>query len=357
MPVTGTSSASRGCAVGTDTDRGPTGLGTDEIEASRLHELRNALLAAEAAAHGLRVGQRHDPGVTTLLDGLAGSLSLIRTLTASDELPLDPVSTETFDIVDVLEGHVAVARARGLDVHLAHAGPTHVRACRRRVGQVIENLLANAQRHGRSQDGHVVVDIDVTAYPDVVVVHVQDQGPGLPVAAARHLRRGAGAPPITASPRGLGLALSLRMARAMGGDLWSPPQHGAGARLAFSLPRARGLVLDEGQDVVQLVQSPHDLALAAEDDRTVVPAGGQVVQAHDHVGLDGSRPRGPQGEPVPTGRGLVEDDHLDVGFQQDPQAVGQQRRLCAEGDGIGGAGVRFHTASPPRRRGAPHRQG
>lgn len=350
MPVTGTSSVSRGYAVGMDMERGAAGLDTDEVEASRLHELRNALLAAEAAAHGLRAGGGRDPGVTTLLDGLAGSLALIRTLTASDELPLDPVSTETFDIVDALQAHVAVARARGLDVHLAHAGPTEVRACRRRVGQVVENLLANAQRHGRSQGGAVVVDIEVTAYPDVVVVHVRDQGPGLPVAAARRLRRGAGAPPVTGSTHGLGLALSVRMARAMGGDLWSPPQHAAGARLSFSLPRARGLALDEGQDVVQPTQSPHDLAPFAEDGRTVVPAGRQVVQSHDHVRIDRGRPRGPQRQSVPSGGGLVEDDHLDVGFQQDPQAVGQQRRLRAEGDGIGVAAVRAHAASRPRRR-------
>lgn len=349
MLVTGTSSASRGCAVCMDIDRGPTGPGTGEVEASRLHELRNALLAAEAAAHGLRARQGRDPGVTILLDGLAGSLSLIRTLTASDEIPLAPVSTETFDIVEVLEGHVAVARARGLGVHLAHSGPTDVRACRRRVGQVIENLLANAQRHGRSQDGEVIVDIEVTACPDVVVVHVQDQGPGLPVATARHHRRGAAAPPITGSPHGLGMALSVRMARAMGGDLWSPPQPAAGARLAFSLPRARGLALDEGQDVVQFTQTPHDLAPFAEDGRTVVPAGRQVVQAHDHVRIDRRRPRGPQRQPVPSGGGLVEHDHLDVGLQQDPQAVSQQRRLRAEGDGIGMPAVRAHTASSPWR--------
>lgn len=349
MPVTGTSSVSRGYAVGMDMDRGAAGLDTDEVEASRLHELRNALLAAEAATHGLRAGGGRDPDVTTLLDGLAGSLSLIRTLTASDDLPLDPVAMETFDLVDVLEGHVAVARARGLDVRLTSTGPADVRACRRRLGQVIENLLANAQRHGRSQDGQVVVDIEVTTRPDVALVHVQDQGPGLPVVAARHLRRGGDAPPISDGPHGLGLALSVRMARAMGGDLWSPPQRAAGARLAFSLPRARGLVRDEGQDVVQSTQSPHDLAPLAEDGRTVVPAGRQVVQPHDDVRFDRGRSRGPQRHPVPSAGGLVDDDHLDVGLQQDAQAVGQQRRLRAEGDGGGVPTGRAHAASRPRR--------
>ncbi len=319
-------------------------------EASRLHELCNALTAAEAAAHGLRAGPRSMAQVTTLLDGLSDSLAAVRSLATDAAAPVAPVSTGTFDVGEVLRGQVAVALATGADVRLAGATGAEVRACRRRVSQVLENLLSNARRHGRSADGQLVVDIEVTACPEFVLVSVRDRGPGMPTPTATRLRRGAEALPLTDGPHGLGLALSVRMARAMGGDLWHEDRPGGGACMQLSLPLAASVALDEPQHVVQAPKAGHDLALVVEDGRAVAPLGGQVVEADHHVGLDRGRPRRPQRDPVPVRGRLVDDDHLDVGLEQDAQAVGQQWGTGAEGDVVVGRGVRVHAASGPWRR-------
>lgn len=319
-------------------------------EASRLHELRNALMAAEAAAHGLRAGPRSMAQATTLLDGLSDSLAAVRSLATDTAVPVAPVSTSTFEIGEVLRGQVAVALAGGADVRLVGTGRAEVRACRRRVGQVLENLLSNARRHGRSADGRLVVDVEVTTCPDFVLISVRDRGPGLPTPTATRLRRGAEALPLTDGEHGLGLALSVRMARAMGGDLWHEMRLGGGACLQLSLPLAASAVLDEPQHVVQAPKARHDLTLLVEDGGAVASLGGQVVEPDHHVGLDRGRPRRPQRDPVPAGGRRVDDDHLDVGLEQDPQAVGQQGRTGAEGDVVVGRGVRVHAASGPRQR-------
>lgn len=332
----------RGRTVASDSGQRPT------LEPSRLHELRNALMAAEAAAHGLRSGPRTLMQVTTLLDGLTDALATVRALATDVGVPVAPVSVGTFEVADVLRGQVAVALAGGVDIRLVGAVDAEVRACRRRFAQVLENLLSNARRHGRAADGRVVVDVEVTACPDLVLVSVRDRGPGVPAALATCLRRGAQPLPVPDDPHGLGLALSVRMARAMGGDLWYEVRPGGGACLLLSLPRAAGAVLDEPQQVVQVPEARHDLSLVVEDGRAVAPLGGQVVETDHHLGVDRGRARRPQRDPVPAGRRLVDDHHLDVGLEQDPQAVGQQWRTGAEGDVVGRRGVRFHAPSGPR---------
>lgn len=318
------------------------------VEPSRLHELRNALMAAEAAAHGLRSGPRSMVQVSTLLDGLTDALATVRALATDVGVPVAPVSVSAFEVADVLRGHAAVAVARGVDIRLVGAVDVQVHGCRRRFAQVLENLLSNARRHGRSADGRVVVDVEVTTCPDLVVVSVRDRGPGVPAALATRLRRGAEPLPVPDGPHGLGLALSVRMARAMGGDLWYEVRPGGGACLHLSLPRAAGVVLDELQHVVQVPEARHDLSLWVEDRRAVAPLGGQVVEADHHLGVDRGRARRPQRDRVPAVRRLVDDGHLDVRLEQDPQAVGQQGRTGAEGDVVGRGGVRVHAPSGPR---------
>ena len=78
---------------------------------------------------------------------------------------------------------------------------------------------------------------------DVVVIEVQDTGPGIPADKLElvfepfvQLERSLTTPSEGA---GLGLAISRDLARGMGGELRAESEPGPGARLVLELPRAR----------------------------------------------------------------------------------------------------------------------
>ena len=103
----------------------------------------------------------------------------------------------------------------------------------RRVLQILLNLITNAIRYGPE---HSTVSVETGGDADTAWIAVCDQGVGLDAEQARHVfdkferlgRTGDGG-------SGLGLYISRRLARAMGGDL-VVAQEGAGARFVLSLP-------------------------------------------------------------------------------------------------------------------------
>lgn len=101
------------------------------------------------------------------------------------------------------------------------------------VVEILCNLLDNAERHSRGA-GERCVDVRVGAgrggRQEIVVT---DRGPGVPPAGRRGLFR----PFSGASPRGLGLGLSIArgLARAQGGDLTLEPRAGGGTRARLEL--------------------------------------------------------------------------------------------------------------------------
>jgi signal transduction histidine kinase len=87
--------------------------------------------------------------------------------------------------------------------------------------QVLTNLLDNAAKY--SPEGSPI-SISWRAEGNMVVTRVRDQGPGVPVEGREHLFTRFGRIPgiVPRSGRvstGLGLYLSRRLAKAMGGDL------------------------------------------------------------------------------------------------------------------------------------------
>lgn len=132
------------------------------------------------------------------------------------------------------------AAQRDIRLHVSDAR-TVVRADAERTLQVLINLVGNSIKFtplgGR---------IDVRCEPEgeEVVITVQDTGPGVPVHAREHIFE----PYVQlTTPRdvrvagvGLGLAISRRLARAMGGDLdcCGTPDGGSGSIFRLRLPRS-----------------------------------------------------------------------------------------------------------------------
>ena len=116
-----------------------------------------------------------------------------------------------------------------------------VMADRRRIVQVLNNLLSNAARH--SPDTlplHVVAALDGVH----VAISVSDEGQGIPPEQLPHLFRkhvgaAGGDPKRGAAGYGLGLAICKGLVEAHGGRIWAESGGpGRGTRVTFTIPMA-----------------------------------------------------------------------------------------------------------------------
>lgn len=105
-----------------------------------------------------------------------------------------------------------------------------------RLEHVISNLISNALKY--SSKGEIRISGQIR--PDVVVICVSDQGPGIAVEDIPHVfDRFYRAPEMISNKRGAGLGLFLTrsIVEAHGGQIWVDSETGQGARICFSLPR------------------------------------------------------------------------------------------------------------------------
>jgi K+-sensing histidine kinase KdpD len=159
---------------------------------------------------------------------------------------LDAVEIDLGDAVGAAAGRLRLASpGRPVEVSLPPDG-LEVLADWDRLGQILDNLLQNADRHAPPG-----TPITVEATPGkraMVVVRVIDRGPGVPEEQRERIFerfvRGiddgqpegeAGRP--AQSGTGLGLAIVRGLVEAHAGRVWiEDPERGEGARFAFTLP-------------------------------------------------------------------------------------------------------------------------
>jgi signal transduction histidine kinase len=107
--------------------------------------------------------------LATLVDDL---LVLART----DEHRLE-LGGEWFDLADVISEVVAAVGPQSVSIATGGVESSFVYADRRRIGQVVRNLLDNAVRHATSR-----VRVDAAVVRDRVTLRVADDGAGIPIA-------------------------------------------------------------------------------------------------------------------------------------------------------------------------------
>jgi signal transduction histidine kinase len=210
------------------------------------HELRNALAAVYGWSEMLV--RRKDPATVPraafeVLDSAEHAVALINDLldlSRLDEDRLRPViqAVDCSSVIRKAAGRVTPAAAsRGITLEVripATLPPSATDAAR--VEQILMNLLANAVRHAR-ENGRVIIAAGTAR--DRLHIEVLDDGPGIPpedaervfdvyVTKAGEESRGTG----------LGLPLSRRLARLLGGELRAIPQAGGGGRFQLDLPLA-----------------------------------------------------------------------------------------------------------------------
>ncbi len=210
------------------------------------HELRNSLAAVFGWAEMLV--RRKDPqsvprAAYEVLDSAEGAISLINDLldlSRLDEDRLKPVIVEV-DCGGVIRHAVnrvtPAGDAKGVRLVIDIPDPSPI--CRtdpHRVEQILVNLLGNAIRHSPAGGS---VRVSLQQGDPVVTFMIEDDGPGVATAdvdsifdiyQTKAVDEGQGA--------GLGLPLSRRLARLLGGELRVIPRPGVGGCFVLELPVA-----------------------------------------------------------------------------------------------------------------------
>ncbi|MGH7580937.1 MAG: ATP-binding protein [Gemmatimonadales bacterium] len=211
------------------------------------HELRNSLAAVYGWSEMLV--RKKDPASVPraafeVLDSAQQAVGLINDLldlSRVDEDRLKPVirAIEPGAVARRAIGRMtpaAEARQIALELDLMPALPT-CETDASRLEQILINLLGNAIQHTPESS---TVGVRVEAGPQRVIFTVLDQGPGIPQADVERIfdiyyttkKEG------SAQGVGLGLPLSRRLARLLGGELRALPRDGGGGRFVLELPAA-----------------------------------------------------------------------------------------------------------------------
>lgn len=154
---------------------------------------------------------------------------------------LDDLATRLGEHARQQDVSLSLKRDLAEDAHSAKIAPGTIE-------QILVNLVDNACKYGRNPERHsapsdstVDVVVSVTTTNNDILFTVQDWGPGVDADTVRRLFRPfskSDHKAATSAPGvGLGLALSRRLARAMGGDLTYRSGRAPGARFQLRLPR------------------------------------------------------------------------------------------------------------------------
>jgi two-component system sensor histidine kinase PrrB len=206
---------------------------TRRFAADAGHELRTPLTSVQATLSTLRRhpdldAQRRGAMVQDALDQQRRMVDLLDGLQALARGDAGPLDHTAVDLADLVDGVVTAAAARhpelALTAELPEA-PVIVEGWEPGLRLLIENLVSNAARHGRRDGGGRVLVTLLAAGADGPdpVLHVDDDGPGVPIAERARIFAPFARIDGTDRPgSGLGLALVAQQAG----------HHGAGVTVA-----------------------------------------------------------------------------------------------------------------------------
>jgi DNA-binding response OmpR family regulator/signal transduction histidine kinase len=216
------------------------------------HELKTPLTAIKGAAATILGADRplDPPEINDLMEIVDEQSDRLRDLidnlldVSRIEAGVLSVRAEATELRDILEEALTLfARSSGgrqVEVRAEGELPT-VNADRRRIGQVIGNLLTNAGKFSESDE---VITIGVVVSQGQVTIDISDEGQGIPAEALPHVFKkfyqfedestGRGK-----TGSGLGLAICKGIVEAHGGRIWAESTGtGAGTTIGFTLPMA-----------------------------------------------------------------------------------------------------------------------
>ena len=210
------------------------------------HELRAPLATIRGSASTvLDSAAELDPVVRQFVDIIGDQaehlISMVSDLLdvarlETGELPIDPEPAEAMTLVDrARRAFLGAGGESSIQIDLEPDLPL-VMADRRRIVQVLVNLLANAARNSPESS---VIRVSAARADVHVAVSVADQGRGIPEESLPHLfgKFSSGQSEEQGGDTGLGLAICKGIVEAHGGRIWAESDGpGLGARFTFTLP-------------------------------------------------------------------------------------------------------------------------
>ncbi|MCB0977832.1 MAG: HAMP domain-containing histidine kinase [Acidimicrobiales bacterium] len=211
------------------------------------HELRSPLMTLSASIEVLasRRDEMPDASAQAAVDLMVADIARFKQL-VEDLLEISrfDAGAARLDLAEVRPGELAaqsVAGSRTPDVPIeldSELAGVMIRADKRRLVRVIENLLDNARKYGGG-----ATRMELTRLPGALQIVVEDSGPGVPEAEREvifnRFSRGAGSNRRGGSEGvGLGLSLVSEHVALHGGKVWveSRPDGEDGARFVVELP-------------------------------------------------------------------------------------------------------------------------
>jgi two-component system sensor histidine kinase MtrB len=203
------------------------------------HEMRRPLAAMSAAlnvARRRRSQETADAALLALDAELQRFSALVLDLLEISRMEAG-VSRAEPEVVDPAQLVREVLAATGRDhvvLEVESSAPTTVAVDPRRMGQVLTNLLENADAYGGG-----ATTVVVAGTRDTLLVAVDDAGPGIAPDEREAIfeRFVRGVSSGSAAGTGLGLALVVEHVRIHGGRVWADDAPGGGARFVVEVPQ------------------------------------------------------------------------------------------------------------------------
>ena len=206
------------------------------------HEMRNLLSTSMLTFHALERGSVGVQGSTGALLGrsLRGMRVLIDRTLAEVRLEAGVPQKERVSIAQLIEEIEVVATLEGKDHNIqlsvdSGSSDVAVDADHQILASVLANLVQNAFKFTR-RAGHITVRAHTSG--ERVLIDVQDECGGLPAGKAETLFRPFEQRGGDRTGLGLGLSISLKGVRAIGGEIRIRDLPGSGCMFTVDLPRA-----------------------------------------------------------------------------------------------------------------------
>ncbi len=219
------------------------------LSGSIVHDLRNPLAAIYGGAEMLVDGDLPPAHVKRLAGNIYRASRRIQEL-LQDLLNVSRGKSGSPEVCRLREvasaacdSLAAMAGAQNVTVEISIPAEMEAPMERSRMERAFVNLIANALE-AMPEGGSVRISAELQ--DGAAVVHVEDNGPGIPPEIRSQLFQ----PFVSAGKRnglGLGLALARQTVLEHGGDMWVESAAGRGARFSFRLPAA--MPVHQGQPV------------------------------------------------------------------------------------------------------------
>ncbi len=198
---------------------------------AQILEYQSVLSLAQRDA--VNVIRRSGEHLTSLIDGL---LDLARIESGKLALETDELRFRAF-VTQIAGMFRLQAHSKGLQFSFEEQGrlPDAVRADKKRLGQILINILGNAIKF----TSHGQVSLRVRYGREIAVFEVQDSGIGISARDMQRIflpfERGANAGQSADGGTGLGLTIAKLLTEMMGGELTADSQPGVGSRFSLRL--------------------------------------------------------------------------------------------------------------------------